>query len=309
MKKINFFLVLISIFISLFIFEVLFRYLEMDKHVVYYSSNYYGYNKKPNQTIERKNKTIITDNLGNRNSPNNTIENTNLFFLGDSITFGGSAVNNDETFSHIFAKNWNENFLNISNNGWGLQNIINYVDYHNLYKENSTYILTCISDCFTRNLRRYEQYFFFNKNYFLGLVNYFKFFIFKINQKLKAEHDDEKTELQKKKDNIKTMKISVNLLKDFQEKLESINSRLIVVFSPNSNYIKSLISGNNSIEDYTRLELFESFYENRINFIDMIKLFDDKQLTLFKKFYIDHVHLSKEGHKLYADLMNKEIDE
>ena len=105
------------------------------------------------------------------------------------------------------------------------------------------------------------------------------------------------------------MKISATILKDFQEKLESINSRLIVVFSPNSNYIKSLISGDNSIEDYTRLELFESFYENRINFIDMIKLFDDKQLTLFKKFYIDHVHLSKEGHKLYADLMDKEIDE
>ena len=73
-------------------------------------------------------------------------------------------------------------YLNISANGWGIPNIINFIDYNKLYKKDSIYILTCIVDCFTRNLRKAEQNFFFKKNNKLSLINFYKFIIFKINE-------------------------------------------------------------------------------------------------------------------------------
>ena len=93
MKKIN--LISISLIISFFFLELLARYIGFNKFVTYYSSNYYGYYHQPNQNLlSRFGKVILLDNLGNRNPKENNINNSEIFFLGDSVTYGGSIVNN-----------------------------------------------------------------------------------------------------------------------------------------------------------------------------------------------------------------------
>jgi lysophospholipase L1-like esterase len=321
MKKyiISIVLILISTVITITSVEFILKFYKLDEHTLYYSSNHYGYNKKPNQKIIRNNSKISTDNLGNRNPIQNTIENTNLFFLGDSVTFGGSAVNDNETFSDILAKRLNKNYLNISNNGWGIPNIINFIDSHNLYKANSTYILVCIIDCFTRNLRRFEQYFFFSENYKFGIINYLKFLTYKVTELFRGS--DTNFDLKRSKnetlsgkvlethDNINTIKLSVKLLKEFKDKIELNNSKLIFLYSPNTNYIKSTISKNFDIEDYPRVELFKSLANFNIDYVNILEKLNEKEFNLFGRFFIDKVHLSKEGHQLYADILEKKINE
>ena len=170
MKNSRIFLLIFSLILSFSFIEIALRIFGLNKHVIYYSSNYYGYYHVPNQNFKsRFNKLITFDNLGNRNSKKFNIENTNLFFLGDSVTYGGSVVSNDETFSSLISKKMEKNYLNISSNGWGIPNIINFIDSHNIYKKNSVYVMTCINDCFTRNLRKIEQNFFLKKKISLQL--------------------------------------------------------------------------------------------------------------------------------------------
>jgi len=310
MKNSRIFLLIFSLILSFSFIEIALRIFGLNKHVIYYSSNYYGYYHVPNQNFKsRFNKLITFDNLGNRNSKKFNIENTNLFFLGDSVTYGGSVVSNDETFSSLISKKMEKNYLNISSNGWGIPNIINFIDSHNIYKKNSVYVMTCINDCFTRNLRKIEQNFFFKKKDKLAIVTFYKLLIYNIYDSNTNESTDSYNNNKKltKKDNLDTLKYSFNKLILFNEKLKKLNSKLIFVYSPNLNYLKSLLTGSEIAEEYIRMAIFDNLMKSDISYIDMAKHFDQKTLNNFGKFYIDHVHLSREGHKLYSEILSKKI--
>ena len=55
------------------------------------------------------------------------------------------------------------------------------------------------------------------------------------------------------------------------------------------------------------MAIFDNLMKSDISYIDMAKHFDQKTLNNFGKFYIDHVHLSREGHKLYSEILSKKI--
>ena len=67
------------------------------------------------------------DNIGNRNPKENNVENSEIFFLGDSVTYGGSIVANDELLSSLVSKKLGKKYLNISSNGWGIPNMLNFI--------------------------------------------------------------------------------------------------------------------------------------------------------------------------------------
>ena len=104
MKTKNIIILFATIIISIFTCELILRKIGLTKFVIYYPSNFYGYYHEPNQNLQsRFNKNIYLDKLGNRNPKENNIENSNLFFLGDSVTYGGSIVSNQETFASLIA--------------------------------------------------------------------------------------------------------------------------------------------------------------------------------------------------------------
>jgi len=313
MKTKNIIILFATIIISILTCELILRKIGLTKFVIYYPSNFYGYYHEPNQNLQsRFNKNIYLDKLGNRNPKENNIENSNLFFLGDSVTYGGSIVSNQETFASLIADKKQKKYLNISANGWGIPNIINFIDFHNLYKENSTYILTCINDCFTRNIRKIEQSFLFKKKSKFALINLFKFALHKfnnINYSLAKSSTGVNKEFTRK-DNIKTINYSVNRLKQFDDKLKSLNSNLIFVYSPNSDYIKKTFTNNPIFEDDPYRNIILKLITNsEIKFINIIEYFSEKELNNFGRFYIDKVHLSKEGHNLYVKILSNIIDE
>ncbi len=308
MKKKNLIIILVSILISLISVEVTLRFFGFNKLTIYYSSNYYGYYHEPNQKfLSRFNKLISLDNLGNRNPTNFNFNNSDLFFLGDSVTYGGSVVSNEETFAYLIANKLGKNYLNISANGWGIPNMINFIDFHNIYKKNSDYILTCIVDCFTRNLRKSEQNLFFKKKDTFALVSFFKLSLFKLNEKNYSASEDGYEQNKKfiKKDNETTIKYSIEQLVLLNEKLKDINSRLIFVYSPNSDYIKSVLSKKDIQGNKNRTQLLNQIQLNNIELIDISKHFDQKTMNNFGRFYTDAVHLSKEGHYLYYEIISK----
>jgi hypothetical protein len=283
------------------------RFLELKNHVVYYSSNYFGYYQLPNQSVNRKGNEIFTDNLGNRNPKENTLENSEIFFVGDSVTYGGSVVNNDNTFANLIAKKLQKKYLNISSNGWGIVNMVNFINFHNLYKKNSTYVLTCIIDCFTRNLRRSKQNYFFKDKSQYAVINLLKYLVFLINEYNYSTNNVTNTFVQK--DNYETINYSIDQLIEFEEKLKLINSELILIYSPNSKSFKKYISNSGLfMNDYKKFVL-SKLSANNIQYIDIINFFTEKDKINFGNFYVDSVHLSKQGHELYSNILTPLLNE
>ena len=300
--------VLISIFLSMILIESSLRVLGLHKNIEYYTSSVYGYYKEKNQTIIKKNNKISLDELGNRNDKKNTFQNSNLFFLGDSVTYGGSAVSDNELFTYLVAKKLKKNYLNISANGWGIPNIINYVDSNNFIKENSTYILVCISDCFTRNLRRREQNFFFGENSKFATFNFFKYIVFQLNDHFLQNPYDHVVDYDR--DNSHTIKYSINLLKQFDDRISGANSNLIILYSPYLKDYKYKISDGNPIfKQDIKNQIFKNSKKVNLKIIDISRKLNKNQPDQFRKNYIDKVHLSKEGHSLYADIILKVLNE
>lgn len=308
MKKLfNIFFFLISIILSVTIVELSMRFLELKNHVVYYSSNYFGYYQLPNQSVNRTGNEIFTDNLGNRNPKENTLENSEIFFVGDSVTYGGSVVNNDDTFANLIAKKLQKKYLNISSNGWGIVNMVNFINFHNLYKKNSTYVFTCIIDCFTRNLRRSKQNYFFKDKSQYAVINLLKYLVFLINEYNYSTNNVTNTFVQK--DNYETINYSIDKLIEFEEKLKLINSELILIYSPNSKSFKKYISNSGLLmNDYKKFVL-SKLSANNIQYIDIINFFSEKDKINFGNFYVDSVHLSKQGHELYSNILTPLLNE
>ena len=308
MIKINkFFVLIISIFICVLLIEITLRVKGIgSNNIVYYSSNYYGYYQIPDQKITRRGNLISLDNYGNRNSKKNTLENSSLIFLGDSITYGGSVVSNNETFSYLVANKMNLNYLNISSNGWGIPNIINFLEFHNLYKKNSTYILTCINDCYFRNLRKIEQNFFSSKKDYLAINVLLRYLIFNI---LKKSYSVDHEIISEKLDNLKTANISVNILNNFKKKLDSLNSKLIIIHSPNKERMKDLIINQSNNKKYSRKSILRIFSNYDLELVEISDHFKEKEIENFAHFFVDSVHLSKMGHKIYADIIFKLLNE
>lgn len=116
---------------ALFLLELSAKYVfGLGKPVLYDNSVIYGYRPLPNQTVSRHAHQIIhTNNLGYRanqdwdNNPNNKV-----LFLGDSVTYGGSYIDNQQLFSHIALEQVsNYTSANAGVNGWGVNNVSAYI--------------------------------------------------------------------------------------------------------------------------------------------------------------------------------------
>ena len=313
MKGKNLLIIFLSIFLSILFLEIFLRFAGFNKFTTYYSSNYYGYYHEPNQEFTtRFGKLISTDKMGNRNPNKNNLDNSKLFFVGDSVTYGGSIVNNNELFAEFIANRFNKKHLNLSANGWGIPNMINFINFHNLYQKDSTYIIVCIIDCFTRNLRKLEQNFFFKSKSKFALINFFKLIFFQINNLNNVSTKDSfgSDKRFNLKDNLYTIDYSIKKLHLFNENLKKINSKLIFIYSPNTNYINSISSKqkdyiNSQYKDY----LLKKINQSNIKNINIIEFFDQEVINNYEKYFIDNVHLSADGHILYSKIIANFIDE
>ena len=96
-KLINFFVLIISIFICVLLIEITLRVKGVgSNNILYYSSNYYGYYQIPDQKITRRGNLISLDKYGNE-IQKNTLENSSLIFWVTQLHMG-SVVSNNETF-------------------------------------------------------------------------------------------------------------------------------------------------------------------------------------------------------------------
>ena len=103
---------IISIFSFLIIVttitELYLRYIGLGDPIVYDSNFVYGYAPKANQKKSRFNNSVVTINDVGLRSIENWSERKKykkIVFFGDSVTYGGSYIDDKDTFVFLSCKN------------------------------------------------------------------------------------------------------------------------------------------------------------------------------------------------------------
>jgi lysophospholipase L1-like esterase len=301
-KKIRFIILFVSFFLLLItITEGLLRYQGFGTPIIYEKSHQYGYAPAPNQKLIRfNNKRVTIDSNGFRKGSETKNTNNKIYFLGDSVTYGGSYIDDDELFSENFCKKINQNSKKKFNcynggvNAYGFENIIER--YKSIKKNKNTFIIiTLIPGDFSRNFVQIESLPYFTKKHthFLKATTELTAYYLDI-ARTNLRFDEKRFSIEQKLDDYMKKKISENLyqLQEMQKK----DPNLIIFFFPPK---KFLLEKN--------LNEFDNFFLKKIyNKKNYYNLTDDlKSLSNIDNIYYDSIHLNSKGHQIMSEVLFK----
>jgi lysophospholipase L1-like esterase len=302
-KKIIFFSsILVAMIIFLLLFSKITDYILNKKYglgnlVLYENSIITGYNLSSNQKItNRRNNKIIINDKGMRSSNNWEVSSLRkILFIGDSVTYGGSVVSNNQTFSEKICSKLNKNkeeFLcgNYAVNGYSIISMKNKIEYKDFNDEEFIIIVLTASDLERNFHNLYSQPFFSKKieNYFPALTEV----IFIYLEKFMWE--------KKYKKNSMELKINTDTYKKFAKKnivelaktATATKKKIMLVYSPE----KTEIYNQNKFFYYKNI-----LKDNFSNFLDMTDyIINENNLH---KIYSDNIHLNADGHEFYSSVI------
>ena len=318
MKNIRFkflstFIVLIFIILSLFLSEYILRYLGLGNPIIYETNPAWKYSLSENQKkIRFKDKEIIINNVGLRSSEQWKGENKKLIlFIGDSVTYGGSRIDNKELFSERVCKSLKEDFIcgNAGTNGYGVLNMVMRSRYDNRIQNADIVIFVIILRDFWRGLVDMRQLGFFTSkpnSFFPAIeeaINYFGW-KYDINQYLGQKDyvinnlvkSSERKRLIYKLRKDETNFAIENLNKEIL-RLTSQNKKVFVFFSPSKH---SLIEKEVEWEK----DLKDRIIQNVKNIYDLT---NDFKNNLELEIFTDDIHLNLKGHEVTSNLILNRI--
>ena len=281
----------VILFISISLTEFYLRYIGLGDPVRYDSNYIYGYAPKENQKKERFNGSNVTINELGLRTPI-TWENTKkdkIIFIGDSITYGGSYIDDKKTFSFLVC-NKLENYLcgNAGVNAYSIINMVMRSRFDKRINNSEVFIFTIAPGDFYREYAGSGiAHFYLNeKNFILPAITEAISFIstkYDINNYISKKND---TRTYKNK--FELIDYSINLLKNEIDRLYSANKKVRVFYTVEKNDKKS----EKQINNYILQKLLEL---NITDFYNLEKVLSDD------KYFFDNVHYNEEGHSVVAN--------
>ena len=297
-KKIYYFIsVFLIILIPTILTEIYLKYVGLGDPIIYDSNFVYGYAPRANQKKDRlKNSTVTINDVGLR-AIYNWKENNDkkkIIFFGDSVTYGGSYIDDKETFAHLACENIkNTNYIcgNAGVNAYGIFNIVYRSKYDLRLTDADLRIFLLIPDDFYRGLQDSNTaHFYMKENNFIfpAIFEAINFISTKYNlRKYLSKNSDSRVE----NNQYSLITESVEILNSEIKRLIDADKKVLIFYSNT----KSNISLNKSILKKIN---------NKINF-EII----DLSHILTEEMYEDGTHYNKLGHKSVANFISKKIDE
>ena len=285
------------IFISFFIVvsicltEIYLRYLGLGDPVRYDSNYIYGYAPKENQKKERFRESIVTINeLGLRTpfSWNNS-EKKKIIFIGDSITYGGSYIDDKEIFSFLVCSKMN-NYLcgNAGVNAYSVINMVMRSRYDRRIDNAEVYIFTVAPGDFYREYAGSNTAHFYlnNKEFFLPAITEAISFVttkYDINNYISKKND---TNTYNNK--IDLIDYSIELLKSEIYRLYSDNKKVRLFYTVEK-------------EDKNSKKEINKYILNKLSKSNIPNFFTLEKVLSKDEYFYDSVHYNKKGHLIVAE--------
>jgi len=290
--------------LSLFLAEITLRLLiGLGDPVIFDTNPLYGFRPLPNKEYHRfSGAKIKINNLGLRAEHNwGDNRNNKILFLGDSVTYGGSYIDNKELFSYLAVKDF-KGFEsgNIGVPGWGIGNVYGLV-IESHFVPAKYYVSTFIEEDFSRGKTLMPGHPFFNKKPSLAILELWYRFCY--NQSLEVfefwEHFV--SEAQREAIMRKVVGEAAGKLKEMDNFLKMQGFQHLIFISPTADQVRK--SGKKDEIVKAMLEKYSIKCDYIIDEIPKYNLTEkDKKDLIY-----DHVHLSKNGHKLWAEIIKTRL--
>ena len=297
-------LILVTTLFSLsLVIEFSLRMYGLGNPIIYEKSLYWGYNPKSNQITSRFKNSVITINNQGVRSKKNEKDFFDFLFFGDSITYGGSYIDDDETFSSIVCNNLNKSgdkkdltCGNAGVNAYGIKNIVPRISYFKEKYPNNKIVITVITGNFLRNFSQIEALPYFTKkndHLFKASVELIAFSLDLIRKSIRYKSNNffsGKYAVYNKYEFIE----AIDILESYYYK-NIINNNILIIWSPSLNNFENGLSELDE-ELIDKLSIFEK------NFLNMYDEINSRNIQ-YKKIYYDQIHLNKYGHQIYGKII------
>ena len=300
----NLLLLFSSFLIGITIIEFFGRYLGLGDVILYDSDPLVGYRLRPNQsTKRRKNSFVNSDYEGFRYDPDIEISKNSKYivFVGDSVTYGGSYIDDSELFSSKFCSLSYKKYICLNNgvNAWGTMNMGRFIANYNLYSEReiSKIILVILPGDERRNLKSFtDTPFWSSKPRNPKAINEVMRYITLKNLIPLFQRDSELVFVQKEKIFEAQREQS---WRELNSLIDKSNYPVDIVITPPKYWFLGK-EKNSEIVIYEKLlnDLNSPKIKKKCNLYNLIKS------EFIDELYVDGVHLSKEGHDLWSKKMD-----
>lgn len=290
-------ILLLTVFTSKVLDTFLNKYYGLGEPVLYEYSKIVGYKIKPSQKLKRLGSNININSVGMRSNSEwkHNENNLKILFFGDSVTYGGSIVSNENLFSEITCKNLNNNNSqynsrcgNYGVNGYGVEQISRKIKYKKINNEDLL-IITLIESDLLRGFNSLGSQPYWSKNipgFYPALTEVIMVILDKFSNNIRFTFGNDSSKHQNKR-------YYIDILDELKSVLKTNNKNFLIIYSPSKS---ELDKKNNSF--------FKNYLKNNFkNFIDL----SNQKYLLNKRIFHDDIHLNKSGHKLYGDIISKEI--
>jgi len=270
----------------------------LGKTVLYDTHPVYGYRPRPNQVVARKTEYMIKTNnyaLRAQQDWDPTDAAHQILFLGDSVTYGGSYISNEQLFSHLATENLS-GFIggNAGVNAWGVNNVCALIKEMDFIPAN-IYVSVFPEGDFYRGLSRIGGQPFWTRQPRFALEELFFYFTYKMQLKISPP-----TRLDPA-DKAKVADLTVANLKTMDAFLKANNHYHLIYITPSRSQLL-----NKAPIDTALKALFEEFGLEVIYIKDRLgKISPDEVESL----YHDDIHLSAHGHQVWANIIMPDLQE
>lgn len=276
------------------------NFMGLGNPVIYNSSPVYGYRPLPEKEYSRFwGAKIQFNNLALRAETDwdKNVEDK-ILFLGDSVTYGGSHIDNTELFSYLSVKSLESGFVsgNAGVNAWGVENVYGLIVESNFIPA-KVYVTTFPEGDFYRGLVRFQGLPFFNKSPKFAFEELWYYFCYKQNNnryKKWQSYANEQT---------KTLVVekAVQKLKKMDVFLKERGYTHYIFITPTKDQVIEGVEKDSLVNGLLmKYELFPYYIIDEINKLNLSK----KEM---EDSYRDDIHLTRIGHKIWSEIIASKL--
>ena len=279
--------------------EFFLRQVGLGYPLIYESDFAFGYALRPNQKTLRFRDAYVTINESGLRSLDPWVGKfeKRILFLGDSVTYGGSKIDDTETFAHLFCETKRKHLENIvcgnaGVNGYGVLSMVLRSRFDERIGDADLAIFTVVARDFVRGIpkAKYAHFFMKDNDWWLPAiaeaVNYLAS-VYDINNLTSKEVRSPQHDLQ-------AAAFAIERLRDEIGRLQGTGTQVYLVYSPT----RKELSSQNDLAKF----ILSGLQDIDVKLIQLSGVLKDDD-----EHYYDGVHYERGGHRAVADALSRHI--
>ncbi len=274
------------------------RTMGLGDVIVYESSPIYGYKPVRDQNVTRfKGASIRINHQGLRSTQAWSDNPSNkILFLGDSVTYGGSYIDDHQLFSELAIKDTSWVSGNAGVNGWGVLNVHGFIKEME-YTPARIYVSLFPEGDFYRGLNRIGGQPFWATKPKWALEELAHYGLYRVSlKKIPSYQLGNNPDLEKKR----IASIAARHLKELDEYLKSKGFVHLIYISPS----KTQSHRNAKIDPIVKAVLDE--HQVKASYLlDKVQLLSSENVD---ELFHDEIHLTPQGHAQWAQWIREDLE-